>query len=67
MNRNDYPLILQIKDVQRILGFSKSSAYELANSPDFPLLKINTRKVVYRDEFFLWLDSKRIHSNTVQI
>jgi predicted DNA-binding transcriptional regulator AlpA len=65
MNQNDYPLILQIKDVQKILGFSKSTVYEIAKAPDFPLIKINTRKVVYRDEFFLWLDSKRSLSASV--
>ncbi|MEK4186374.1 helix-turn-helix transcriptional regulator [Paenibacillus sp. FSL L8-0494] len=59
MNRNDYPLILQIKDVQQILGFSKSTAYEIAKTPDFPLIQINKRKIVYRDEFFSWLDSKK--------
>jgi len=62
MNRNDYPLILQIKDVQQILGFSKSTAYEIAKAPDFPLIQINKRKIVYRDEFFSWLDSKKEQS-----
>lgn len=65
MNRDEYPLILQIKHVQQILGFSKSMAYEIAKAPDFPLIQINTRKVVYRDDFFSWLDSKREHSITV--
>ncbi|MEC0369334.1 helix-turn-helix transcriptional regulator [Paenibacillus chibensis] len=59
MTRNDYPLVLQIKDVQGILGFSKSTTYEIAKAPDFPLIQINKRKIVYRDEFFSWLDSKR--------
>jgi predicted DNA-binding transcriptional regulator AlpA len=59
MDRKDYPLILQIKDIQRILGFSKSTAYEITKETGFPLLQINKRKVVYRDEFFSWLDSKR--------
>lgn len=58
VNRNDYPIILQIKDIQRILGFSKSTAYEITKEIGFPLLQINKRKIVYRDEFFSWLDSK---------
>ncbi|MNW40143.1 Helix-turn-helix domain protein [compost metagenome] len=65
MNRQDYPLVLQIKDVQQILGFSKSMAYEIAKAPDFPVIKINTRMVVYRDEFFSWLDSKRENSAVI--
>lgn len=59
MTRNDYPLILQMKDVTKILGFSKSTVYALAQEPDFPVLHVNNRKVVYRDDFFAWLDSKR--------
>ncbi|MGG2090495.1 AlpA family phage regulatory protein [Priestia aryabhattai] len=59
MTHKDYPLILQMKDVLKILGFSKSTVYSLIQEPDFPILQINNRKVVYRDDFFVWLDSKR--------
>ncbi|CAM4344716.1 putative DNA-binding transcriptional regulator AlpA [Paenibacillus endophyticus] len=65
MNKSDYPLILQIKDVKEILGVSRSTAYEIAREPDFPLLIINCRKVVYRDDFFKWLDSKRANPNVI--
>lgn len=65
MNKSDFPLILQIKDVQKILGVSRSMAYEIARAPDFPLILINCRKVVYRDDFFKWLDSKRTNPNMV--
>ncbi|MEF2244247.1 helix-turn-helix transcriptional regulator [Paenibacillus sp. IITD108] len=65
MNKLDYPLILQIKNVQEILGVSRSTAYEIAKAPDFPLLVINCRKVVYRDDFFKWLDSKRANANAI--
>lgn len=64
MDRKDYPLILQIKDIQRILGFSKSTAYEITKEAGFPLLQVNKRKIVYRDEFFSWLDSKRAQNNS---
>ncbi|MCA1056962.1 helix-turn-helix domain-containing protein [Rossellomorea aquimaris] len=48
-----------MKDVTKILGFSKSTVYSLSQDPDFPVLQVNNRKVVYRDDFFAWLDSKR--------
>ncbi|MED3957660.1 helix-turn-helix domain-containing protein [Priestia aryabhattai] len=48
-----------MKDVIKILGFSKSTVYSLIQEPDFPILQVNNRKVVYRDDFFTWLDSKR--------
>ncbi|MGZ9583834.1 helix-turn-helix transcriptional regulator [Paenibacillus marinisediminis] len=59
MNKTDYPIILQKKHVQEILGFSKSTVYEIFKDPSFPLLEINSRKVVYRDEFFAWLNTKQ--------
>ncbi|MCI3922659.1 helix-turn-helix domain-containing protein [Paenibacillus sp. TRM 82003] len=65
MNKSDYPLILQIKDIKEILGVSRSTAYEIARDPNFPLIVINCRKVVYRDDFFNWLDSKRTNANVV--
>lgn len=59
MERTDLPIILQAKDVIEVTGLSKSTVYELFKSPDFPLIKLNERKLVYRDRFFEWLDSKQ--------
>ncbi|MED5015954.1 AlpA family phage regulatory protein [Paenibacillus chibensis] len=59
MERSDLPLILQAKDIIQVTGLCKSTVYELMKSPDFPLLKVNVRKLVYRDQFFAWLDSKQ--------
>jgi predicted DNA-binding transcriptional regulator AlpA len=62
VERNDYPIVLQMKHITAILGFSKSATYELAKDPTFPLLTINKRKIVYRDAFFTWLDGKQAKS-----
>ena len=59
MERSELPLIMQAKDVIKVTGLSKSTVYEIMKSPDFPLLKVNERKLVYRDAFFAWLDSKQ--------
>ncbi|WP_160045726.1 AlpA family phage regulatory protein [Paenibacillus sp. USDA918EY] len=59
MERSDLPIILQAKHIIQVTGLSKSSVYELMKSPDFPLLELNERKLVYRDRFFEWLDSKQ--------
>lgn len=61
MNTDNLPNILQIKDIQKILGFSKSHTYQIIKEPDFPLLKISHRMVVRQDEFFKWLESKRVN------
>ncbi|KRE70765.1 excisionase [Paenibacillus sp. Soil750] len=59
MEINDYPVVLQAKHVTQILGVAKSTTYELFRETGFPLLEINGRKLVYRDSFFAWLDSKQ--------
>lgn len=64
MENQQLPFILQIKDIQQILGFSKSHTYEIVKTSDFPLLKINNRMVVKRDEFFNWLETKRVNSSS---
>lgn len=53
------PLVLQAKDVQKILGISKGKTYELMNSSDFPTIFLNKRMVVPRDRFFDWLNEDR--------
>lgn len=65
MDTNNLPSILQIKHVQQYLGFSKSHTYEVVKAPDFPLLKINNRMLVQRDDFFKWLETKRVNLTEV--
>lgn len=66
MERTDYPIVLQVKHLQQILGFSKSTTYEVIKETGFPLLHVNGRKIVYRDSFFQWLDSKQAKTNNDQ-
>ena len=37
------------------LHISKSGAYNLLNSPDFPTLRIGVRKLVMKQDLLLWL------------
>lgn len=32
----DLPLVLDVADIQRIMGISRASAYELVHTPGFP-------------------------------
>ena len=47
-NYDDLPLVLDVADIQRIMGISRVSAYELVHTPGFPafrsgrLIKIST-------------------------
>ena len=56
----DLPLILQVADVQRLLGISKTSAYALVNSGDLPSVRIGRSFRVTRFALakFLGLDAE---------
>lgn len=59
MERHELPIILQVKHIMQVMGISKTTAYEFFHNPEFPALEVNGRKLVYRDSFFEWLDSKQ--------
>lgn len=64
---DDLPLILQARDIQAILGLSKTKVYELLNRKSFPTVCIDKRMVVPRDAFFQWLneDSQKIRRRAI--
>ncbi|MDO4423146.1 MAG: helix-turn-helix domain-containing protein [Eubacteriales bacterium] len=53
----DYPDILRAEDVAAILRTSKSKAYDLLNSRDFPTLVVGRRKMVSKEKFIEWINS----------
>lgn len=50
------PLFLSAETVAKLLGISISSAYELMQQNDFPVLRIGNRKVVPKEQFRAWVD-----------
>lgn len=53
------PVMLTVRDVSRILGISKSSAYSMVRMPDFPACRIGPKRILIpRDKFFAWIDRK---------
>lgn len=56
MEKSNYPLILDAKHVQEILGVSRRRAYEIMDLKGFPLLRLGRNKKTPRDKFFAWLD-----------
>jgi len=58
-NHEELPIVLQAKHVSQLLGLAKSTTYEIMKQADFPLLEVSGRKIVYKDDFFEWLDSKK--------
>lgn len=53
-NKSELPIILSANDLQAI-GFKRSSAYQILNRKDAPVIKLGKRRFVERDSFFAWL------------
>lgn len=60
MDKKDFPIVLTALEVSQILGCSKRVAYEIMDSEGFPLIRLRRYKKVNRDDFFEWLDKKKI-------
>jgi excisionase family DNA binding protein len=52
--------MLTVVEVMQILGVSKRVAYEIMEAKDFPLIRIRRSKRVNREDFFNWLEQKKI-------
>lgn len=57
-NYDDLPLFLNAPTVAKILGVSRSSAYELMHEKEFPALQIGSRIVVPKEKFREWVEQK---------
>lgn len=60
MEKKDYPILLTATEVSEILGVSKRVSYELMDMVGFPLIKVRRSKYVNRDDFFNWLEQRKI-------
>ncbi|MGG2201426.1 helix-turn-helix domain-containing protein [Paenibacillus validus] len=54
--QTNYPEVLQVTDIQQILGIGRRQAYELANSGQFHVIRIGKSIRVARDVFFSWMN-----------
>ena len=54
-NYDELPLVLNAKEVAKVLGLSLAGTYELMRQKDFPAKRIGKRIIVPRDEFLEWL------------
>ncbi|MBO2942518.1 hypothetical protein B1748_19890 [Paenibacillus sp. MY03] len=57
MNQS-YPDVLQVADIQQILGIGRRQAYELVNSGQFHVIRIGKSIRVTRDIFFNWMNGQ---------
>lgn len=52
------PVSLSVAHVAAYLGISKTSAYALFRSQDFPSLRVNRRYLIPKDRFLNWIDEQ---------
>lgn len=55
---DELPLTLTVEEMGKVLGISRSTAYELANSKGFPALKIGRRLIIPRIALMRWMMTK---------
>lgn len=53
---DELPLMLSVREIAKVLGISKTSAYDLVRSKGFPVLKIGSRLVVPKEKFREWVE-----------
>lgn len=56
VNREDYPLMLTVKDIQEILRVGQGASYRLLHQNAFPVLLVGNQFRIPRDAFFAWMD-----------
>ena len=61
-SRENLPMMLSANDIQT-MGFTRTTAYNILNRDDVPVVKIGSRKFLARDQFFDWVDSKEDREN----
>jgi len=58
MDWEKLPLLLKVKDVQKVLCVSKNVAYELVNSKNFPSVRIGRSFRVPREALKTWIETQ---------
>ncbi len=53
---DDLPLVLDVADIQRIMGISRVGAYGLVHTPGFPSFRSGRLIKVSKRAFFDWME-----------
>lgn len=57
---------LKVKDIQKILGCGKQTAYDLVRLKGFPKITIGQRYYIPEEEFYKWMKDKtfaKVHTH----
>lgn len=55
-NTNELPDVLSAKELRDYLGISRAGVYNLLHQEDFPMLHVNSRLLVTRDNLLAWME-----------
>lgn len=55
----ELPLVLDMKDIQHILGISRTTAYKLIHEDDFPMFHSGNRIKVSKQALFDWMAGRK--------
>jgi predicted DNA-binding transcriptional regulator AlpA len=55
---DNYPDVLNVHDVQEILGIGRQQAYQLVSSNAFHTIRIGRRIKILKEVFIAWLQGK---------
>ncbi|WP_257985596.1 helix-turn-helix domain-containing protein [Bacillus sp. V5-8f] len=56
MKIEDYPEVLNVEDIQQILGVGRVKAYELVASGQFHTIRVGRRIKILKAVFIKWLE-----------
>lgn len=57
-NMDELPLMLNAEHLVKLLGISRSKAYQLMNEKNFPTLRIGNKLLTPKDEFLVWVEKQ---------
>lgn len=55
-NFDQLPIMLTVEQVAQILNLSKTNAYCLFNSTNFPSMKVGKKWLISKNNFMKWID-----------
>lgn len=58
-NYDDLPLVLDIKEMQKVLGISRTTAYQLVHEEGFPAFRSGNRIKISKEALFEWMAKGR--------
>lgn len=53
---NEYPDVLNVSDIQELLGIGRKQAYELVHSKQFHVIKVGKRIKVSKNILISWIE-----------